>query len=171
LSGVDSNLNNDSAPDRTIVNPSGAAGTGSGIIGYTATGATVLPTASASLVNNVVAWVAKNPNARYIEAGPGAYANGGRNTQPTRPIDNIDLSLLKHFNVTERMRIDLGGQFLNIFNHPQFIPGSLNNTAPVSTFATPVLNYASANNPNFNNPSLAFPSNARVIQVLARFNW
>ncbi len=171
LSGVDSNLNGDSAPDRTIINPSGAFGTGSGIIGYTATGATVLPTASASLVNNVVAWVATNPNARYIEAGPGAYANGGRNTQPTRPIDNVDLSIFKHFNITERMRMDLSGQFLNFFNHPQFTPGSLNNTAPVSTFATPVLNYASANNPNFNNPSLAFASNARVIQVVARFSW
>ncbi|HWY47849.1 MAG TPA: TonB-dependent receptor [Bryobacteraceae bacterium] len=171
LSGVDSNLNGDSAPDRTIVNPSGAAGTGSGITGYTATGATVLPTASASLVNNVVAWVAKNPSARYIEAGPGAYANGGRNTQATRPIDNIDLSLFKHFNITERMRIDFGGQFLNIFNHPQFIPGSVNNTAAVSTFSSPVLAYASANNANFNNPSFAFGSNPRVIQVLARFNW
>jgi hypothetical protein len=171
LSGVDSNLNGDSAPDRTIVNPSGAFGTGSGIVGYTATGATVLPTASASLVNNVVAWVANNPNARYIQAGPGAYANGGRNTQPTRPIDNIDLSIFKHFNITERMRMDLSGQFLNLFNHPQFTPGSLNNTAPVSTFATPVLNYASANNANFNNPSLAFASNARVIQVVARFSW
>jgi hypothetical protein len=119
----------------------------------------------------VVAWVAKNPSARYIEAGPGAYANGGRNTQATRPIDNIDVSLFKHFNITERMRIDFGGQFLNIFNHPQFIPGSVNNTAAVSTFSSPVLAYASANNANFNNPSLAFGSNPRVIQVLARFSW
>ena len=171
LSGVDSNLNNDSAPDRTIVNPSGVAGTGSGVIGYTATGATVLPTASASLVNSVVAWVATNPNARYIQAGPGAYANAGRNTQPTRPIDNIDLALYKHFNVTERIRLDLSGQFLNLFNHPQFTPGSLDNTAPVSTFTSSALAYASAANPNFNNPSLAFSSSPRVIQVLARFNW
>jgi hypothetical protein len=171
LSGVDSNLNGDAAPDRTILNPSGVAGTGSGVIGYTATGATVLPSASASLVNNVVAWVATNPNARYIQAGPGAYANAGRNTQPTRPIDNIDMAIYKHFNVTERMRLDLSGQFLNIFNHPQFVPGSLDNTAPVNTFTSSSLAYASAASPNFNNPSLAFSSSPRVIQVLARFNW
>jgi len=48
LSGVDSNLNGDAAPDRTILNPAGAAGTGSGVVGYTATGANVLPSASAS---------------------------------------------------------------------------------------------------------------------------
>ena len=171
LSGVDSNLNGDSAPDRAIVNPSGLAGTGSGVIGYTATGATVLPTASASLVNNVVAWVATNPNARYIQAGPGAYANAGRNTQSTRPIDNIDVALYKHFNITERIRMDLSGQFLNLFNHAQFIPGSLDNTAPVATFTSSALAYASAANANFNNPSLAFSSSPRVIQVLARFNW
>jgi len=171
LSGVDSNLNGDSAPDRTIVNPSGVPGTGSGVIGYTATGAQVKPTAAASAINNVVAWVAINPNARYIQAGPGAYANSGRNTQPTRPIDNIDFAAYKHFNITERMRLDLSGQFLNLFNHPQFIPGSIDNTAPVATATPTQLNYATASNVAFNNPTLAFGSNPRTIQVVARFNW
>jgi hypothetical protein len=171
LSGVDSNLNGDAAPDRTIINSSGVAGTGSGVIGYTATGAQVKPTASASAINSVVAWVAVNPNARYIQAGPGAYANGGRNTQPTRPIDNIDFAVYKHFNITERMRLDFSGQFLNLFNHPQFIPGSIDNTAPVSTATPTQLNYATASNAAFNNPTLAFGSNPRTIQVVARFNW
>lgn len=112
-----------------------------------------------------------NPNARYIQAGPGAYTNAGRNTPATRPIDNIDMAIYKHFNVTERMRLDLSGQFLNIFNHPQFVPGSLDNTAPVNTFTSSSLAYASAASPNFNNPSLVFSSSPRVIQVLARFNW
>lgn len=171
LSGVDSNLNGDSAPDRTIINPSGNSDIGSGVIGYTATGVQVKPTAAASQVNQVVAWVAQNPAARYIQAGPGAYANGGRNTQPTRPIDNVDFAIYKKFNVTERLRLDLSGQFLNLFNHPQFIPGSIDNTAPVSTVTTSQLNFATASNAAFNNPSLAFSSNPRTIQVLARFNW
>ena len=171
LSGVDSNLNQDSAPDRTIINSSGVPGTGSGVIGYTATGAQVKPTGPVAQVNNVVAWVALNPNARYIQAGPGAYANGGRNTQPTRPIDNIDFAVYKHFNVTERMRLDLAGQAFNLFNHPQFIPGSIDNTAAINTFNTPTFNFATASNPNFNNPALPFSSNPRVVQVLARFNW
>jgi len=171
LSGVDSNLNGDSAPDRTIINPSGNTNIGSGVIGYTAAGVQVKPTAAAAQVNQVVAWVAQNPAARYIQAGPGAYANGGRNTQPTRPIDNVDFAIYKKFNITERMRLDLSGQFLNLFNHPQFIPGSIDNTAPVSTVTTSQLNFATASNAAFNNPSLAFSSNPRTIQVLARFNW
>jgi len=39
-----------------------------------------------------------------IEAGLGALANAGRNTSPLKPTDNIDLSLLKRFNFTERIR-------------------------------------------------------------------
>jgi Carboxypeptidase regulatory-like domain len=171
LSGVDSNLNGDSAPDRTIVNLGGVPGTGSGVIGYTATGAQVKPTAAASQVNNVVAWVALNPNAKYIQAGPGAYANSGRNTQPTRPIDNIDLSIFKHFNITERMRLDLSGQFLNLFNHPQFIAGTLDTVNTTTSVSTSDLNFATASSSIFNNPTQAFSSNPRVIQVLARFNW
>ena len=81
------------------------------------------------------------------------------------------MAIYKHFNVTERMRLDLSGQFLNLFNHAQFVPGSLDNTAPDATFTSSALAYASAANANFNNPSLAFSSSPRTIQVLARFNW
>ena len=48
-----------------------------------------------------------NPNARYVQAGIGALANGGRNTFPLSPTDNIDLSLMKRFNLTERVRFEL----------------------------------------------------------------
>src|SRR5271165_6450743 len=76
-SGVDSNLNGDSAGDRAIINPNGAANVGSGVVAYNAAGQQV-PLGSAS----IVAYVASNPNARYIQAQSGAYANGGRNTYP-----------------------------------------------------------------------------------------
>jgi hypothetical protein len=95
-------------------------------------------------VNHVVARVALNPNARCIQAGPGAYANAGRNTQPTRPIDNVDFSIFKKFNINERMRLDFSGQFLNLFNHPQFIPGSVDNARAVNTFTAPDLHRACA---------------------------
>ena len=75
-SGVDSNLNGDSAPDRTIINPAGVSGTASTVVGLSSTGA-VLPNGSP----NIVAYLAQNPNARYIQAGLGAFANAGRNTQ------------------------------------------------------------------------------------------
>ncbi len=170
-SGVDSNLNGDSAPDRTIVNTAGVAGTGSGVYGLTATGAVVQPTASATNVNKVVAWVAVNPSARYIQAGPGALATAGRNTQPTRPIDNVDVSLIKHFSVRERFRIDLEAQGLNVFNHPQFTSAAINNAVSVNTYNTGTLGYVTASSPNFNNPTLPFSSNPRILQIVTRINW
>ncbi len=174
-SGVDSNLNGD-AIDRTIINTGGSAGIGSAVVGYTATGAQVQPTAAASAVNSVVAWVAVNPNARYIQAGPGAYPNAGRNTEATRPINNIDLSLIKHFTFRERFRIDFEGQAFNIFNHPQFTPTAVDNAVSVNTYNVGTSHYVQATSSNinsglFNNPSFAFSSNPRVLQVVARFNW
>lgn len=55
LSGLDSNLNHDSASDRTIVNPDGAADTGSGVYGLDRFGNVIAPTASTALVNTIVA--------------------------------------------------------------------------------------------------------------------
>jgi hypothetical protein len=172
-SGVDSNLNGDSAPDRVIINPSGVAGTASTVIGLDRNGNQIAPTAPNAQSNNIVAYEVKNPNARYIQAGPGAYANGGRNLEPTRPIDNVDVSIIKHFRAgPERFRVDLGAQALNLFNHPQFTPGNINNVALVTTAATAsVLSYVQVSNQNFNNPTLAFGSEPRVVKVFARFNW
>src|SRR5205085_2042626 len=77
----------------------------------------------------LVGYLAKNGNARYITAGRGALANAGRNTLKLPPIDNIDLSLLKRFNFTERYQFVFGAQMLNAFNHPQFVAGLLNDIA------------------------------------------
>ncbi|MBV8729653.1 MAG: TonB-dependent receptor [Acidobacteriia bacterium] len=176
-SGLDSNLNNDSAPDRVIINPSGVAGTASTVIGLDHNGNMVPLSASNAQTNNIVAYVASNPNARYIQTGYGAYANGGRNLQPTSPIDDLDVSIIKHFHAgPERFRIDLGAQAVNLFNHPQFIPGgtingSINNVAPVSTANTSALGYATVSNAIFNNPTMAFSSSPRQMKVFARFNW
>ena len=166
-SGVDSNLNGDSAPDRTIINPAGVSGSASTAVGLSSTGS-VLPNGNP----NIVAYVANNPNARYIQAGLGAYANGGRNTQPGRPIDNVDFSLIKHLTVRERYHIDLAGQAFNFFNHPQFIPGgSINNANTVNNFLGNVQAYVTASNPLFNNPTNTFSSNPRVLQITAKFRW
>jgi hypothetical protein len=112
-----------------------------------------------------------NPNARYITAGVGALANVGRNTEPGRPIDNIDLSLIKHFAFRERYRIDLEGQALNLFNHPQFIAGNVNDSASKNSFTSGSQNLVTAGNPVFNRPDLAFSSSPRIIQVVARINF
>lgn len=170
-SGVDSNLNGDSAPDRTVLNPSGQPGTGSGVYGLTRTGSVVPVTAARTATDAVVAWVAANPNARYVQAGYGARPNAGRNTQPTRPIDNIDLTLIKRFALGERRHLEFAGQALNLFNHAQFIPGSVNDVTIVSSFNPGTQSFTRASNPAFNNPEAAFSSNPRVLQLFAKLVW
>jgi hypothetical protein len=155
-STLDSNLNGDSATDRAIVNPAGQDGIGSGV------------KALKNSAGQVVAYLANNPNARYIVAGLGAYANGGRNTLATRPINNFDISLFKNFNVTERWKVQFGAQLWNFFNHPQFIPGFTNR---VDTYQSSEYNGATARafltpgNAIFNNPEAIFSSNPRGIQL------
>ncbi len=68
-SGVDSNLNGD-ALDRSIVNPTGDPRVGSGVTPLNAAGQVV-----AAGSPSIVAYVANNPNARYIVAGLGARSN------------------------------------------------------------------------------------------------
>jgi hypothetical protein len=166
-SGLDSNLNGDSAPDRTIINPAGVSGTASTVVGLSSSGA-VLPNGNP----NIVAYLAQNPNARYIQAGLGAFANAGRNTEPSRPINNIDFSLIKHFAVRERYKIDLAGQAFNLFNHAQFLPGgSPNNANTLNNFLGNVQAYATVSNPLFNNPTNTFSSNPRVLQITAKLFW
>ena len=162
--GVDSNLNHDSAGDRPIINPSGAEHTGTDVTAVNASG-------SAVDLNDptTVAYVAVNPNARYVRAGYGALANAGRNTEPTRPIDNIDLTLIKRLSITERMNIEFGAQAFNLFNHAQFIPGSIDDVGIVSQ--TGLATYTNPQMSTFNNPEAIFSSSPRVIQVFAKFSW
>ncbi len=155
LSQTDSNLNRDFFSDRVIVNPNGAAGTGSDVTPLTNTaGATV-------------AYLADNPNARYIVAGPGAYANGGRNTMPGRPIDNLDLDILKDIHASERTRVQLSAQLFNALNHPQFVPAFTNRVDnPINpNNSGNVFNYLTPGSPVFNRPEAIYSSNARGIQI------
>ena len=156
-SGLDSNLNGDSAGDRVIVNPAGDANTGSGVTPLTnSAGATV-------------AYLATNPNARYIVAEAGAYANGGRSTLPLRGINNFDLSFGKRIPITEHKLVEFRAEMYNAFNHSQFTPGLINN-AYLQT-RTDTRNYLIPSNADFNNPETAFANNARTIQLALRFQF
>ncbi len=173
-SGIDSNLNGDAAGDRVIVNPNGTAHTGTDVFGLDRNGNRISVSAPTAQINNVVAWVASNPNARYLRAGYGAYANSGRNTEAIRPIDNLDLTLVKRFNITERIHLDFYGQALNIFNHPQFIPGTVDQAQlpSNSTIYTPgVRSYVTANSSTFNNPVVTFSSNPRTMLIAGKVYW
>ena len=156
-SGIDSNLNGDSAPDRTIFNPNGVPGTGT----------TVSP-----ILNNsgqVVGYFAKDPNAQYIQAGSGALATAGRNTLATPRTNNWDMAVVKRFNTSERTNVEFTAQAFNIFNHSQFIPGSVNTVNSIGyTAITP---FVRVNGAHFNDPTATFANNARTMQLVMKFNF
>ena len=161
LSGIDANLNGDAAPDRTIRNPSGVRNTASTVTALTNTG------------GQVVGYLADDPNAEYIQAGLGAIANSARNTLQLPGINNFDISVFKNFNFggEGRRRIQLRADFFNAFNHPQYIPGSPNDVAPIDTVGVGQVNTVFAGNTDFNRPERVFSSNPRVIQFALRLDF
>jgi hypothetical protein len=153
LSARDVNLNGDSAGDRTILNPKGIPGTG---------------TSSTALTNSAgatVAYLANSATAQYIRAGAGALPNVGRNTLLTRPIDNIDVTALKRFSFSERYKVEFQAAAFNVLNHPQFVPGSLNDIRSVGFTGSGVTNYLTPGNAAFNQPQITFAGNARTLQL------
>ena len=167
-SGLDSNLNGDSAGDRTILNNSGVKGTGSGV------------TPLLNTAGDTVGYLATNPNAQYIVAGAGALATSARNTLATAPTNDFSLSTYKDLNIGERCKFRFGAQFANIINHPQFIPGSNPGQGlgvnDVNSFTTgpnssSYINYLKPNSPTFNNPRSVFASNSRSIALVAKFTF
>jgi hypothetical protein len=117
-----------------------------------------------------VAYIALNPNARYVEAQLGALTNGCRNTLPTRHINNFDISFTKKLNLTESKRFEFAGQFFNLWNHAQATPGPINDVSQASTSVTTASrNFLQPSNPAFNDFGAFFSSNPRTIQVVGRF--
>jgi len=165
-SGIDSNLNGDSAGDRAIVNPNGVPNTSSGVRAVDASGATVDMGDSST-----VAYIANNPNAQYITAGYGALATGGRNTLALRPINNFDLQIKKVFPIGEVKRLEFGAQLYNALNHPQYTAGFTNNIQQNQTLGASQQNVLIPGNPLFDRPDQAFSSNPRFIQLTARFQF
>jgi hypothetical protein len=173
-SGIDSNLNNDSAGDRAVVNPAGAWNVASGVNGISSSGAPVTSSTtcmvSGTLItgaNCTAAYVATTPNARYVQAGLGAFPNAGRNTYPMHPIDNIDLQLLKRIAIREKMRFEIGAQFSNIFNHPQWTGDLLNDVYPNQNNNT--RSFLLTGNPQFGRFDQFFTSNPRSTTLVGRF--
>jgi hypothetical protein len=156
-SGVDSNLNGDTAPDRTIINPGGVAGTGSA----------VTPLRNSS--NQVVAYLATNPSAQYIQAGLGAYANAGRNTGTIPRINNFDLTAVKRVTVFREYAFEFQAQAYNALNHSQYTAGSINAIDSIGSFTGAQTKFINPSNPSFNNPKVAFSNNARSLQLVAKF--
>jgi len=167
-SGTDSDLNGDSAPDRPIFNPGGIVGTGSAV---TPVFNSPVPCADPNDPDScrTVGYVAVNPKAQYIQAGPGALSNVNRNTVPSRRINNWDLTVVKRLKLTERMGFEFQAQALNLLNHAQYIPGSINTVNTISN--TSITGYVRVNSDKFNQPELAFSNNPRILRLVAKFTF
>jgi len=155
-SAVDANLNGDSAGDRPVFNPNGIPGTGTG---YTA----LHNTAGAT-----VAYLADDPSAQFVVAGPGAKSTAGRSLLAVNAINNWDLSLIKRLNITERYSVQFGAAAYNIMNHAQYIGGYLNDVASIG-FTGTERSMLIPNNPVFNQPSSVFSSNPRSLALSFKF--
>ena len=171
-SGLDSNLNGDSAGDRSIYNANGIPGLGSDVHPLYSTntcGTLPLNQQGACYDNHTVAYAADYPRAMYISAGYGAVATSGRNTLRMPSTNNWDLSLLKRINITERYRMEFAAQMLNLFNHPQFIGGLLSQVNSYSLASTQDRNYLIPTSDTFNDARGTFSSNPRNIQLSLKF--
>lgn len=178
-SGLDSNLNIDPAGDRTIFNPAGKGQTGSDA---TPLCRSVVPTADCSnanlfctgveqgcpagvdVLNNVVGYNAVTPTAKYVLANFGALANVGRNTVQLPAINDFDMAATKRFVITERFKVEFGAQVFNLFNHPQFVAGSINDVRSVGVTGS-ARNALIPGSGIFNQWDQVFPSNARSMQL------
>jgi hypothetical protein len=158
-SALDSNLDGDSFGDRSIFNPSGVAGTGSAVTPLLNSGGAT------------VAYLASNPNAQYIVAGVGAKATAPRNSLALPRTNNWDMSLVKRFSFKERYSLELQGQALNVFNHAQYVPGSLNQVNGIGFTAGAVRDFLTPGKNSFDRPNLVFSQNGRTMTVVAKFNF
>jgi hypothetical protein len=109
--------------------------------------------------------------AQYIQAAKGVMPNSGRNTLPGRPIDNIDLTMVKRFSFGERYKLEFQAQLLNFLNHPQFIAGRLNDVF-LDSFNNPSYQtILKPGNVNFNQPENVFSSNPRNVQLALKLRF
>ncbi|HWY70360.1 MAG TPA: hypothetical protein VNX88_16950 [Terriglobales bacterium] len=163
-SAQNSNLAGDTFPTRAIFNPQGTAGVGSGVNPLT------------NSQGQIVGYVANNPNAQYIVAGVGALSNASRNTLALPRTNNWDLSVVKRVGINDRMSFEFLAQAYNVFNHSQYVPGSINQINAVGLIGQPLdftttatRNFLTPSSPTFDKPNLVFPNNARTMQLGAKF--
>jgi hypothetical protein len=159
-SGADANLNGDAAGDRSIINSSATNNNIS---------TTVTPLMNSA--GATVGYLANNPNAYYIQAGPGALATATRNTLSTPVINNWDFSLLKRLNITERQSVEFAFQATNIFNHAQYVPGYISDVAPIGYTTGVVTNGLKPGSPTFNSWDTIFTNHPRNVVLVLKYNF
>jgi hypothetical protein len=162
-----------SAPAIPITSGFDAAGGGVASSGvFVNPNATMMGTGSgvSPLRNNqgqVVGYLANNPNAQFVSAGAGQFANAGRQLWPgIRPINNFNAAVHKRFGVRDRFSLELHAQAFNVLNRSQYQPGSINSIG----FGQSVQDWSflTPGNAGFGDPTSIFSSQPRTMQLGVR---
>jgi hypothetical protein len=90
--------------------------------------------------------------AAFAQPAAGTFGNEQRNSMTSPNYDNVDLSVIRSFALSERARLQIRGEAINAFNHTNF-------AAPATGFGTSTFGVISSSYP------------ARVIQVGAHLNF
>jgi len=171
-STVDANGNGDTAGDRTFINPAGVNGTGGGYIPLCTSS---LPSGdtcgSSASYPDLVAYQAANPTAYYNQAGKYSYPNARRNTLAMPHTNDFDLAVLKRINITETQTFEFQAQFLNFFNHAQYLPGYISDVAPQSFTGSNVLDMLNPASPSFNTPKTVFTNHPREMVLVLKYSF
>jgi hypothetical protein len=183
-SGVDSNLNGDAAGDRSIINPSGNRSLSTGVTalcnsayltsaaalnGAACGGSVTVGPTTYTTSAYIVGYLANNPNAYYVRAGQGALATARRNTLQMPRINNWDMTLVKRAGIREGMTMEFQAQFLNVFNHAQYVPGSLNQINQVGYVSGAATQMLTTGSSTFGDPKEVFSNNPRALQLVLKF--
>jgi len=134
-SGTDANANGDTAGDRAVLNPGATGRLGSDAFVVCRTAATGGTFISSDTVSNGgvcgagaagVGYLAADPTARYVVAGPGALTTVGRNSFRSPGFGILNLSLFKEVRLTESKYFQLRSEFFNVLNHRNYTIGNGN---------------------------------------------
>jgi hypothetical protein len=82
--------------------------------------------------------------------------------------------LVKRVNISERQTIEFQAQAINVFNHPQFLPGYISDVIPANTNITTAgntLNMLIPGNVSFNQPKNAFSSHPRAMTLVLKYSF
>jgi hypothetical protein len=175
LAGVDSNGNGDTAGDRGVLNPFGTAQRGSDVTPVCADPGGTTSFATSTLGNGgscpaaTIGYLAADPTAKYVLAGPDVKATIGRNSFRSPGFGVMNLSVGKKIRITESAYFQFKAEFANVLNHKNFTISNANifSTAGVTT-ATSNPSYVSIVNPNFLNPKI-FSGGNRQATLTAKF--
>ncbi|HEV2386463.1 MAG TPA: TonB-dependent receptor [Candidatus Acidoferrales bacterium] len=144
--------NGDAGVQRVIFNSQGTSNAGT----------TVTKVVNSS--GQTVAYLAKNSQARFVQAQTGSFPTAGRDVLRAPGINDVDFQLSKEFPFAEQKRIQFSAQFFNLFNHPQFTLANLLAVDPGEG-----LNLAFVGSPGFGNVLAAGgDGGARNIQLVLK---